>query len=479
MLPLDGDIFLNAGAHRMGELLEAGPDYTVVSARNLDLGREEALKIFHDIDGLDLDRLREELRTYAGVQLCGLPRVLGTGEVSVMGSVQPVTVFERLQGPSLSSRLVKGSTLRPLQVVRLALQLLRVYDEVHQVGLAIGPLPADELVLDEGLDGDRLRVNRYHFGSLGEELTREAVAPLLTENPACVAPELFLGGDYSEPSDLFSVGVWMYRALVGRAPYAGSAPELMRAYRRSEQPLDWPLWAAVPAPLAAVVERALHIAPERRYRSAKAFAEALRAVPLDAILTREAPETQTAARRGFAPMSSKLGPPRPTIWAFVDGPEFRRPMVQEALEEIEREVELVRMGRRERDNWLRSLESRSLPAPHAVLFGDIHVLLEDPLLSEIADVVEASRVLISGHVNADLIQTSASQVGLDSFVLADMPVDEILERVRQAYQRAVRVRQRFVEAGVVRRSPPRSAPVDPDKVDTLPPLSPARMEVQS
>lgn len=449
MLPLDAEVRIDAGAHRVGELIEVGPDFTVTGAYNVKLGREEAFKIYHDIDGLDPEVVEAEVRRFGALRLCGLPRVLGMGMLDVDEELQPVAVFERLTGPSLQGRLEGGRTLRPLQVVRLALQVLNIHNEVHRAGLSVGPLPTRDLLFERTLSGERMRIARYHVGSIGDELPRTAIAALLETQPECVAPEQLLGGALSVPADLFSVGVWMYEALAGQLPYPGGGAELSRAYRRGTPPAEWPLWAMVPAALTEVVDRAIRLEPEARYTSAAEFAEALQAVPLDTLLPSEPPSQRAEIKRMHASTVSVAGPQRPVLWAFIDGPEFRKPNVEEALRRLEGEIRLVRMGRAEREAWLNALANEAQPAPHAVLFGDMHVLLDDNLLAEIVDMVETSRVLVSGHVNVELIHSSISRCGLDSHVLAGMEVDEIVDHVRRAYQRAATIRQRFPTAGTV------------------------------
>lgn len=71
-------------------------------------------------------------------------------------------------------------------------------------------------------------------------------------------------------TDVYGLAATLYRMLLGVAP-----PVALD--RIGQEGLDSAGWQQLPAPLQAVLERALAVHPERRYASASAFAEALRA----------------------------------------------------------------------------------------------------------------------------------------------------------------------------------------------------------
>ncbi len=96
---------------------------------------------------------------------------------------------------------------------------------------------------------------------------------MVVGTPAYMSPEQAAGEDVGPHSDVYSVGVLFYELLSGALPFAGakSIGALIRSHMLEEpRPLS-EVAPDVPAPLAAVVDRALAKSPADRYRSAEEF----------------------------------------------------------------------------------------------------------------------------------------------------------------------------------------------------------------
>src|SRR4029450_5081225 len=85
-----------------------------------------------------------------------------------------------------------------------------------------------------------------------------------------VAPELLDGAQPDPRADVYSLGIVCYQALAGVPPYTGPAP--LAVIRAADHGVHQPLAqvAGVPAPLAAVVEQAMHRDPGQRFPTAHA-----------------------------------------------------------------------------------------------------------------------------------------------------------------------------------------------------------------
>ncbi len=96
----------------------------------------------------------------------------------------------------------------------------------------------------------------------------------LLGTPIYMAPEQLAGATPDERSEVFSVGVVAYELLAGKPPYTATAmDELFRQIATREAP---PL-AKLPAPLSAIVLRALAKAPDERWQSMAALRDAVAA----------------------------------------------------------------------------------------------------------------------------------------------------------------------------------------------------------
>jgi serine/threonine-protein kinase len=95
--------------------------------------------------------------------------------------------------------------------------------------------------------------------------------------PAYMAPEQALGQALSPATDVFAAGVLLYELLTGQLPYSaegGPVETLQRHAYDDPIPINQ-VAPALPAPLAAVVMKALARRPEDRYQTAEDFGVAL------------------------------------------------------------------------------------------------------------------------------------------------------------------------------------------------------------
>jgi hypothetical protein len=93
-----------------------------------------------------------------------------------------------------------------------------------------------------------------------------------------MSPEQVTGQALDGRSDLYALGVVAYQALGGRLPFEGLAtPAVLVAHATRPAPPLRTVAPSVPAALAAVVDRCLAKAPDDRYATGEALADALAA----------------------------------------------------------------------------------------------------------------------------------------------------------------------------------------------------------
>jgi hypothetical protein len=112
--------------------------------------------------------------------------------------------------------------------------------------------------------------------------TRQGQVP---GTPLYMAPEQSLSLEITTRTDLFSLGLSLYRVLTGRTVYdaalGADSTNGMKVLRHlwnlqgSEQEFGFEFPPQVPEPLREVIRRACRMSPEQRYPSAEAMAEAL------------------------------------------------------------------------------------------------------------------------------------------------------------------------------------------------------------
>ncbi len=118
-----------------------------------------------------------------------------------------------------------------------------------------------------------------------------------------------------------------------------------------------------------------------------------------------------------------------TVWVLADGPGLSSPELEPAWSLLASTYEVVRLPPGEREGALNGLTSGATRLPWMIIFGDLHVLVNEPVLTYLMPTMEVGRLLVSTHPNYELLESSINVCGLDGHVCAPVDPDALLERV--------------------------------------------------
>lgn len=264
------------GAYRVLARLGAGGMGEVYEVVHQELGRHFALKVLRSeltCDAETVARFHREPRTVAKLVSEHVVSIVDCGELSC-GT--PYFVMERLYGNDLRRLLKEQGILPVARVAHLAVDACLGLSCAHSEGLVHRDLKPENLFLTTRDDGSEL-CKLLDFGVVKSARDSSTGPGALLGTPRYMAPEqLGLDVPVSPQTDLYALGVIIYEALVGRAPFEGDSVErvLFKIMAERETPLS-ELRPELPAGLSELVTRALSKKPEDRPESALAFAEAL------------------------------------------------------------------------------------------------------------------------------------------------------------------------------------------------------------
>ena len=190
------------------------------------------------------------------------------------------TVMPLYQGELLETRLTRRPSLGLEEGRNIAIKLARAVATLHRDGIIHRDIKPDNVIL-EG-DGSLKLID---LGAVRIRGLEDSPPDEIPGTRAYVAPEMFGGEAGDAATDIYALGVTMFRAFAGEFPYgnsdATSPPTRDRPYELTVLRPDLPAW------LQAVLARAIAIDPSDRFPDMSEFAAEMEAGPARApILTR-------------------------------------------------------------------------------------------------------------------------------------------------------------------------------------------------
>ena len=184
----------------------------------------------------------------------------------------PYLVMEFVDGVGLDSTMAQGERLTPSASIHVILQVLDALSCAHAVGIVHRDIKPGNILL---MTGGRVKVTDFGIARLdSSHLTLDGMA---VGTPCYMSPEQCLGGAVDPRSDLFSAAIVLQELLTGERPFSGrNLTEIACRVLRDPPGGGAKLAGVAGAAVSEVIQRALAKAPDDRYASAGAMAEALR-----------------------------------------------------------------------------------------------------------------------------------------------------------------------------------------------------------
>jgi serine/threonine protein kinase len=196
---------------------------------------------------------------------------------------RPYFVQPLLEGFTLRAALRAHPVLAGHSAIKLIEGCLQFLAALHAAGVAHGDLSPDNIFIEtaEALTGKgrlpdqyRVRLLDYNSARRIDGLENQAQRLVFLKLPYA-APELANGHPLSARSDLYSLGVVFYEAIIGERPYAVRTMSEVAALRANSLP-PIPLAFDVPGPIEKFIRTLASADPRGRPHSAAAALLALR-----------------------------------------------------------------------------------------------------------------------------------------------------------------------------------------------------------
>jgi serine/threonine-protein kinase len=144
------------------------------------------------------------------------PHIVKVYDFGVENDV-PFLVMELLRGVTVGDELRAEGALALGPAIAIARQVCAALHEAHEAGIVHRDLKPDNMML---LDPDRSFVKVLDFGAVGRVMGPDATQSIVG-TPHYMAPEQIEGRAVDRRTDIYALGVCLFRMLSGRQPYDG------------------------------------------------------------------------------------------------------------------------------------------------------------------------------------------------------------------------------------------------------------------
>jgi hypothetical protein len=302
------------GRYRLENELGRGGMAVVWRALDEVLNRPVAVKVLAGrFAGDDRFRARilHEARSAATLSHPNIAQIYDFGESDENGRPVPYVVMELINGPTLQQRISRGR-IPPRTIFRICGEVATALAVAHSDGLVHRDIKLANIMVTAG----GAKVVDFGIAAVAGPASPEDA---LLGTPAYLAPERLTGGAIEPASDVYALGVLLYRLLAGTAPWSVETTTQMLSAHVYQEPNPLPDLPGVPGEIIDLVTRCLDKDPALRPDAAEVAgllgdaAEASGITKIDSLVRAEAPgsgdfDEETRPVAGPVPQWKSLAP---------------------------------------------------------------------------------------------------------------------------------------------------------------------------
>jgi serine/threonine protein kinase len=273
-----------AGRYRILRKLGEGAMGGVYLGEHLKIGRKDAIKVLRGglaSDRESIARFRRGARNLSAIHHPNVCTLYDYGETE---DGSPFLALEFVTGETLLDVINREKRLEPARAFHIARQTADALGAAHEAGIVHRDLKPSNIMIERGRDGrDFVKVVDFDIakgpeGQAGDELTSVG---MVVGTPEYMSPEQLMGEALDGRSDLYSLGIVLFRMLTGGYPFRSRGSHAIMSERMTTPPLTlenaFPQ-GVFPAGVQSVLDRAMTRNRDERYARAGDLAADLAAL---------------------------------------------------------------------------------------------------------------------------------------------------------------------------------------------------------
>ena len=226
------------------------------------------------------DRFLREARLATKIQH---PNVAALYDFSTLDETARYMVWEYIEGINLHELIAQRGPLAPRYAAKLAVQALMGLEAIHRAGIVHRDVSPENIMVTRDDEGqERVKIIDLGIAKSSSAEDNKTKTGIFVGKWKYCSPEhlgmLPVGERIDGRADLYSFGIVLYEMLTGVPPFVADTPHAYLMKHASERPksISEVNPAAIAAPeLEALIFRALEKDRNKRYASAREFAQAI------------------------------------------------------------------------------------------------------------------------------------------------------------------------------------------------------------
>jgi serine/threonine-protein kinase len=283
--PTEDKLTLVTDRYRILRRIGKGGMGEVFLAEHTAIGKLVAIKLLSEELARKPRTVQRFLQEARAASLIGHENVVDITDFGHTPSGLPYLTMEFLVGEDLKHTLRREGRLAWPRTRRILLQLLAALGAAHRMGVVHRDIKPDNCFrVQRGDNPDFIKVLDFGIAKVTGEDTDQNLTQtgVVMGTAEYMSPEQAKSEPIDARTDLYAVGVILYQMLTGRVPFRATG-FMGTLSKHITEPVPPPRTVAPEAEIGRALEqvmlKALAKAPDERFQSAEAFAEALRALP--------------------------------------------------------------------------------------------------------------------------------------------------------------------------------------------------------